>query len=474
MGGMNALVLDDPASPLLSDYAPDELSEKTPAPRAWFATKAQEEGLRRLRGLADVFVRTGDQPLAGFRPLVRPLLLGSSGSGKSELARQFAKERGWPFLSIDCGSFLPQGASSKPPTLRVIRDFLRSSAVREAGRFCLLWDEIDKLIPRGPEAYGSSWVLSCWSECLAALDGDERLLNHEWTNEDIANFRTQCYILAGGCFGDALQEVREGAKRGGLGFGSDTPAAATYSGKIREKLPEELLSRFHPDHVALTAPNRDDFARAIEQIHEDLHVARVVPIRTLLDQAQAAQGGMRWVCTYLTRLLLENPEIRAFPENERKDEDAKPTKRPAFDFFSVNANHYCRQATDYGFELRGVLGRLTAELIARQGQISRGRDTAFQDFLYGSGDNHLLVLAHSTRLHATACADVSDDDSYVSGALVRWSNVSWKGMTEFPTQLTRFGLMPLFSRSWDLSLRTAELRTRLSIGVSMGRYGVQA
>ncbi len=471
MVGMNALIFDDPASPFLSDYVSKEFSDETPPTRAWFATRAQEEGLRRLRGLADVFVRTGDQPLAGFRPLVRPLLLGSSGSGKSALARQFAKERGWPFLTIDCGSFLPQGASSKPPTLRVIRDFLRSRAASETGRFCLLWDEIDKLIPRGPEAYGSSWVLSCWSECLAALDCDERLLNHEWTKEDIARFRTQCYVLAGGCFGDALQEVRDGAKRGGLGFGSDTLAAATYSGKVREKLPEELLSRFHPDHIALIAPTRDDFARAIEQIHEDLHVPRVIPIKTLLDQAQGAQGGMRWVCTYLTRLLLENPEIRAFPEKE--GEEAKPAKRPAFDFFTPNSHHYCRQATDYGFELRAVLGRLTAELIARQGQIIRGKDTAFEDFLYGPGDD-LLVLAKSTRLHACACADVSDDDSNVTGALVRWSNVSWKGMKEFPAQLTRFGFMTLFSRSWDLSLRTAELRTRLSIGVSMGRYGVQA
>ena len=95
---------------------------------------------------------------------------------------------------------------------------------------------------------------------------------------------------------------------------------------------------------------------------------------------------------YLTRLLLENPEIRAFPKNEA--EGAKPTKARPFDFFSVNAHHYCRQATDYGFELRGVLGRLTAELIARQATIIRVDDTAFEDYLYGSVDG-LLMLAKS-------------------------------------------------------------------------------
>jgi SpoVK/Ycf46/Vps4 family AAA+-type ATPase len=424
--------------------------------------------LQRLHSLADIFVRVGDQALAGFRPLVRPLLIGSSGSGKSCLARQFAMERQWPFLSIDCGSFLPQGATSKPATLRLIRDHLRTGAIIEDGYCVLLMDEIDKLIPRGPEAYGSSWVLSCWSECLAALDCDERLRNHEWTQQDIARFRTRCFVLAGGCFGDALQEARQSAKRGGLGFGCDTLEAVTHSSKIREKLPEELLSRFHPDHIALTQPTRDDFAKAIEQIHEVLGVTRLTPIKTLLDQAQAAQGGMRWVCTYLTTLLSENPDIKA-----AKEEAPLPPRRPAFDFFTPDTIHYCQQVTDYSFELRGILGRLSAELIARQSQISRARNTVFRDFAYGPDGKRLLSIAKNARKHACACGDISDDDSLVTGALVSWADESWVAMTKHPVELTQHGLMPLFSKSWDLACRVAELRARLSFGVSMGRYGQQ-
>jgi hypothetical protein len=54
-------------------------------------------GLNRLNLLAEVFVRIGPNKQAGFRASTKSLIIGESGSGKSRLALEFARQRDWPF-----------------------------------------------------------------------------------------------------------------------------------------------------------------------------------------------------------------------------------------------------------------------------------------------------------------------------------------------------------------------------------------
>jgi len=466
MVGMNALVLD--ASAADSSFSFDTFQEKPSKPKPsieWLATPSQEAGLVRLNQLADVFFLGGTRQHAGFRPLTRSLMIGESGSGKSRLAREFAKQRDYPFMSIDCGSWIPQGALSRPQTLTVIRDHLRANR----GPCVVYLDELCKLLPARAESDASSWTLGCWSEFLALADGCTRLRTHDWSEQDIKGLDS-CLLLAGGAFTAASKEARRCAKRSGLGFQSSGAVSTevSHASKIREQLPIEVYSRFHHSLILLEPPSRDDYGLAIERIHFELGVPSPRPLKVLIDEAQASASGMRWVESYLTDLLVANPSLLT-----PKDEEFKPAKRAAFDFFTPDTTFYCRQITESSFELRGVLGRLNAELIIRRPAISKGKNSAFRDFLFGPNDRRLQFILLAALRQATACADITDDDSYVTGALVTWTDEAWAGMTQYPAELTRFGLMPLFAKSWDLSTRVAELRTRVSTGVAVGRYGQQ-
>jgi SpoVK/Ycf46/Vps4 family AAA+-type ATPase len=225
---------------LLEDFDP----EPAPEAREWFATQSQQAGLVRLDALADLFARIGNSKPGSFQPLLRALLIGGTGVGKSTLAREFARRRDWAYTSVDCGSWLIQGAYSKPPTLRILRDHVRSSS-----RTCIYLDEACKMFPSGHDT-SSGWYLSVFSEFILLLDGDERLKGHEWTAEDIRKYKETCYVICGGAFTEALKEARVAQKRGGLGFVQAGPTA-THSSKIQEALPEEIYHRFPRRSCAL-------------------------------------------------------------------------------------------------------------------------------------------------------------------------------------------------------------------------------
>jgi hypothetical protein len=448
------------SAPASSTFAPAVLEKKdklTPPPE-WYATASQRAGLARLHALAGVFTAIGDDAVAGFHPLVRSLIIGPSGSGKSTLARQFAQERGWKFLAVDCGSWLPQGALTKPATLRVIRDLIRS-----ADRTVLFLDELCKLLPRTTDA-ASSWALGCWSEFLA-LDGDTRLLNHEWSQEDIRRLKTTCFVIGGGAFTHAVLEAKLSQKRGQLGFQDKDGPACGYAQKIRESLPEEVFSRFHPQHILLESPSRDEFARAIERIHDQLGVPRNRPIKELLDEAQASAGGLRWVDAYLTELLLAHPD--RLPAQR---EEPEPKKRDGYDFFLGDTIYYCREVTKASFQLRSVLARLKSQLNAQHGAIVKNGDKRLEKFVFGPDGLRLSRFLLAALQQSNACVEVKADDSLVLEPIIRWQEEAWVGLMDYPVELSRFGLFGLIRRSWDLATRIAELRGRISERVAAGRY----
>jgi hypothetical protein len=450
-------------SECLLDWDPEPEERPAQPNPTWYATTSQKAGLQRLHALADVFTRVGDGTLGTFRPLLRPLLIGATGCGKSTLVREFARQRDWGFLAVDAGSWLIQGAFSKPPTLRLIRDHVRAFP-----RTCLFIDECCKLMPTGHDA-NSGWYTSVFAEFLGLYDTSERLLGHEWTRADIQRFRESCFLIAGGAFTSALKQAQASAMRGGLGFGQAGPiAGATHSSKIGEILPPEIFLRFHSSHLVLEAPSRDDYARAIEMIHADLKVEREKPIKELIDEAQASGNGVRWVPEYLTRVLLANPT--ALPVKPAADAPKPPE---GYDFFSPEASRYSHDITNYSFELRGVLARIRAEIQSQHDLVRENPSKAFSRYLLGSERGDFPGILMGALMASNACVGIGEDDSATLNPLMRWREEAWLGLDRFAGELSRCGLLDLFSRSWDLTSRIAELRATLSQMVAAGKFSAR-
>ena len=445
-------------SPEPSFLAEEPHKPEPPKAREWFATQSQQVGLRRLNSLADLFERVGDSAPGSFRPLLRCLIIGGTGVGKSTLAREFARQRDWAYTSVDCGSWLIQSAYSKPPTLRMLRDHVRSSS-----RTCIYLDEMCKMFPGGQDAR-SGWYLSVFSEVILLADGDERLKAHEWTADDIRKYRETCYLICGGAFTDALKEARLSQKRGGLGFVQAGPAT-THSSKIQDALPEEIYHRFGA-HIVLESPTRQDYARGIELIHEDLKVERTTPIKTLLDEAEASGNGTRWLTEYLTRILLYNPE--ALPV--RTGQPPAP-KTPGYDFFFPDSIHYCRLITTESFHLRGTLAKLYAQYRRYRGEIGQKEPRVFANWVFGADGDRLEIKLLNALCACGVCGDITPDDSAVIDPLMIWREVAWDGLRLYSAELDNYGMLGLITETWDLTSRVAELRAKISSLVAAGRFG---
>jgi hypothetical protein len=446
----------------LVGWEPEPERPSTEQKHTWYATTSQKAGLQRLNALGDIFERVGDGTVGTYRPLLRPLVIGGSGCGKSTLVREFARQRDWGFLAIDAGSWLIQGAFSKPPTLRLVRDHVRAFP-----RTCLFIDECCKLMPTGQDA-SSGWYSSVFAEFLGLADASERLLGHEWTRTDIQRFRESCFVVAGGAFTSALKEAQASSIRGGLGFGKDGPTSATHSSKIAEVLPPEIFLRFHGTHIVLEPPTRDDYARAVEIIHADLKVEREKPIKALIDEAQASGNGVRWVTEYLTSVLLEHPTTLPV-----KPAPSAPKPLEGFDFFTPEASRYSRDITNYSFELRGVLARIQAGINSQHDLVLKS-PKGFSAYLLGSERADLSSILMGALLVCNACVGVAADDSTTLVPLMHWRDEAWLGLDRFAGELSRCGLLDLFSRSWDLTSRIAELRATLSQMVAAGKFSPRA
>jgi hypothetical protein len=324
-----------------------------------FYTQSQLQALVDLHYNAEVFTRAGDVSCGGIKPRTKCLVLGGTGSGKTHVARSFAQSRKWSFTSVDSSAWIPEG-SSKTSTLRLLRDYIRKQPVG-----VIMLDEIDKLVPAGSAALQQHWSISCWGETICILDQDERLLSHEWTRDDISKLKS-FFFVAAGAFEIFLREAKRKACGSSLGFGTDEKKPENFATFLSAAgaLPDEIATRFAPP-IFIGSPSRGDYAKAIEEIHNDLGVALTRPIEALVEEAETSQGGMRWCETYLTGLLREHPEAGKKGQPTHEAGDAKiPAKEKAetFDFFSTDTVEHVRQLNRDIFSLNLLLAKITSTL----------------------------------------------------------------------------------------------------------------
>lgn len=410
--------------------------------------------------------------MAGFQPACRrALIVGTSGSGKSALARQFAAERGVPIHCIDGGSWVVVG-SLKSGTLRGVRDFIRTcdDHTNLEGQSCpglqgIIWiDEVDKLVPTQEALSQSGWSLSVAAEGISLADSDSRLAGHEWSPRDIQRLRANFMLLAGGAFMGALAQARQSAKRGSLGF-AESAETTTYTTQISEYLPEELLSRFS-SVVILEAPTRADLTEAIDRIHSELGIRRFRSMDELLLEAESALGAMRWLETYLCRLIAGHPySVRpvsgALPQKANNDQKAGRT----YDLMVGDIPRCIAGANETISKLNVKLAVIYSRLHA---MCHDGNQKRWTGMLANPELGETLIRA---LRNCQILTTITSDDREEITALVEWHRVAWQTLTENAGDLASYGLTEIVAEAWSLTGALIEYRGSLSRAIQRGLMG---
>jgi len=433
-----------------------EIPESSSEVSTWHPTGSQKQVLSRLHQLAEVFFRLGDAMIAGLRPACRlPLVIGASGSGKSAVVGQFAKQRKLGLLALDCGSWIVAGAAAKPATLRIVRDYVR--AHEQGVLFC---DEVCKLLPQGEGLLNSGWALSVFAEAISLFSASESLAVHDWSVADIAKLRNNFLCVGGGAFQAALSDVRQASNKGGLGF-SGAKAASSHKEEITRHLPEEVLSRFS-EIIVLDPPSREDFQETVQRIHSDLGIKRQRPMKELLDEALNAAGGMRWAEKYVCSLLIEHPYC-VRQRYTTPSEKAPVAKAVTIDLMAGDVAKCLTLTNETAASLRVKLGRIYSRL---HQWLDQG--TQMEQPLGRFNQPELGEALVSALRSSQAMTQLRGDENEEMAALSNWRTLAWQVGCESATILAKLELTEIWMEAWSLTSNLIDYRLALRRAVEKG------
>ncbi len=175
-------------------------------------TRAQAQGLERREQLTLV---RGSESYAGFKLRNRALIIGASGSGKTQILQTLSQRLDLPLFCCNTGSWIVFGAGTRPHTLKVCRDFIRHN---DGAIFFL--DELDKSLPSGSGVRSSSWSQAVFGEIIALLDG-QRLEMMGWDVSDVEKLTRNFTVHAAGAWQHLVMDSRRRPQQGPLGFGAN-------------------------------------------------------------------------------------------------------------------------------------------------------------------------------------------------------------------------------------------------------------
>ena len=246
---------------------------------------------------ADFF--DGDWHSLVLEPRTNVLVVGASGGGKTFLSQHLATERKLPILSLEYGSWVVCGASSRGAihTLRLLYRF-----VQDHPRGIIALDEIDKL---GVDAT-SDWTRSVHLEIFSILDKrvlsgvleeavDDEMPKFLMTGDEIKTRLVRGYLIVGSGAWQHLWRTRAAA---GFRQVSDGSALPTYD-NLANCLRPEILNRFRTQPLFLPPLSRGDYLALLDEIlHRLPHGFRKTMTTAALasvEQAVETQKGFRWV-----------------------------------------------------------------------------------------------------------------------------------------------------------------------------------
>ncbi|MBC7980859.1 MAG: ATP-binding protein [Armatimonadetes bacterium] len=258
----------------------------------------QEQALEKLRPLVDL-ATSGICKRLPFRPRTSVLLIGPSGTGKSHIAKELARQCNLPFWEANMANWIVLGARSETHTFKLLADWIHQ---HDSG--VIFTDELDKL-----SGSGSDWLNSVRLETHDLLDGRvpnaavvpsgisklEELaglhsgeLTQDFMMADIREkLRTRFFVIGAGAWMGGWQENRQQ-----LGFNSTTSADRRPDRRqILQSISPELLQRFRRDVIYLDPMTKREYQQVAASI-----IARLP--KTLVDSFLRA-------CTPAIEMALE-------------------------------------------------------------------------------------------------------------------------------------------------------------------------
>lgn len=258
------------------------------------------------------------------------LVVGPTGTGKTFLAREVARELGVAFMPLAASNWVLVGCTSRGAeiTWSSILNFLYRN--RDASGVVIFLDELDKLTGV------SSWDVHLRVEVFQLLDltlpiglkdVDDDLVSSDVyaAAQDVISNRA--FIIGGGAF----QHLWEARSKPGIGF-RDQAGRQTSSpprpDELTQTLPREIVNRFHGKLQVLPELQRSDYVRMLEKT-----VAKVpsylreaflhVGYRTL-DEALELRRGVRFLeDAMLDAILAERSSLQITSAPSEKQESPK-------------------------------------------------------------------------------------------------------------------------------------------------------
>ena len=282
-------------------------------------TKSQERAFDLLKKIMRIKLSGIADDLKSIRPRMPLLLIGPSGCGKSAVVKKVCRELGYPLFITTCASWIPEGAKSEPPTLKLIRQFVQKNA-----RGIIFLDEVNKL---RNSMLNNPWSMTCFNEILALLDADLRLCSI-FEKKDIIALEKNFLCIGAGAWQDEFESSRRHptAGFGGTSGGDIDTEVFEASFRKQSSIPTELFARFSATPCFIYPPDEKEIREMILAVHKELEVLSPRKLSKIVQMALDSPSPVRWMESYVLNLMLQ------FDINElayRESEKSRSKELPA-------------------------------------------------------------------------------------------------------------------------------------------------